>query len=258
MNIFFGTDGWRAHIDTEINEETVSIAAQAFADFIHRDYKEKSPCVALAYDTRKNSQLFATTFAEVLSGNRIQVLLSDRIAPTPVLSYATLHLNCCAGVMITASHNPPSYNGIKFKSRLGGPFCSDDTRKVEQYLYASPVVRSTTHIHKMNFIPAYVEHIEKRIDFEIIRKAALNILIDSMGGAGLTLIQEILHSHNCLARSICSEASETFHGRLAEPIEKNLLPLKEALKEGNFALGVATDGDFGLRAAIQPHRRISL
>ena len=243
MNIFFGTDGWRAHIDTEINEETVSIAAQAFADFIHRDYKEKSPCVALAYDTRKNSQLFATTFAEVLSGNRIQVLLSDRIAPTPVLSYATLHLNCCAGVMITASHNPPSYNGIKFKSRLGGPFCSDDTRKVEQYLYASPVVRSTTHIHKMNFIPAYVEHIEKRIDFEIIRKAALNILIDSMGGAGLTLIQEILHSHNCLARSICSEASETFHGRLAEPIEKNLLPLKEALKEGNFALGVATDGD---------------
>ena len=64
-----------------------------------------------------------------------------------------------------------------------------------------------------------------------------------MGGAGLTLIQEILHSHNCLARSICSEASETFHGRLAEPIEKNLLPLKEALKEGNFALGVATDGD---------------
>ena len=83
MNIFFGTDGWRAHIDTEINEETVSIAAQAFADFIHRDYKEKSPCVALAYDTRKNSQLFATTFAEVLSGNQIQVLLSDRIAPTP-------------------------------------------------------------------------------------------------------------------------------------------------------------------------------
>lgn len=218
-------------------KETVSIAAQAFADFIHRDYKEKSPCVALAYDTRKNSQLFATTFAEVLSGNRIQVLLSDRIAPTPVLSYATLHLNCCAGVMITASHNPPSYNGIKFKSRLGGPFCSDDTRKVEQYLYASPVVRSTTHIHKMNFIPAYVEHIEKRIDFEIIRKAALNILIDSMGGAGLTLIQEILHSHNCLARSICSEASETFHGRLAEPIEKNLLPLKEALKEGNFSFG---------------------
>ena len=114
MNIFFGTDGWRAHIDTEINEETVSVVAQAFADFIHQDYKEKSPCVALAYDTRKNSQLFATTFAEVLSGNRIQVLLSDRIAPTPVLSYATLHLNCCAGVMITASHNPPSYNGIKF------------------------------------------------------------------------------------------------------------------------------------------------
>lgn len=79
----------------------------------------------------------------------------------------------------------------------------------------------------MNFIPAYVEHIEKRIDFEIIRKAALNILIDSMGGAGLTLIQEILHSHNCLAQSIYSEASETFHGRLAEPIEKNLSPLKK-------------------------------
>ncbi|WP_455586074.1 phosphoglucomutase [Bacteroides sp.] len=243
MNIFFGTDGWRAHIDTEINEETVSVVAQAFADFIHRNYKEESPRVALAYDTRKNSQLFATTFAEVLSGNRIQALLADRITPTPVLSYATLHLDCCAGVMITASHNPPSYNGIKFKSRLGGPFNSDDTRKVESYLYTSPVVRSTDHVHKINLIPSYIEHIENRIDFETIRKAGLNLLVDSMGGAGLTLIQEILHAHNCPAQTIYSEASDTFHGRLAEPIEKNLSPLKEALKEGHFALGVATDGD---------------
>ena len=161
MNIFFGTDGWRAHIDTEINQETVSVVAQAFADFIHNNYKEEFPRVALAYDTRKNSQLFATIFAEVLSGNHIEALLSDRITPTPVLSYATLHTGCCAGVMITASHNPPSYNGIKFKSRLGGPFNSDDTRKVESYLYASPIKRSASNIHPMNFIPAYTEHIEK-------------------------------------------------------------------------------------------------
>lgn len=243
MNIFFGTDGWRAHIDTEINQETVSVVAQAFADFIHNNYKEEFPRVALAYDTRKNSQLFATIFAEVLSGNHIEALLSDRITPTPVLSYATLHTGCCAGVMITASHNPPSYNGIKFKSRLGGPFNSDDTRKVESYLYASPIKRSASNIHPMNFIPAYTEHIEKLIDFERIKKAGLHLLADSMGGAGLTLIQEILNNHNCPADTIYSEASETFHGRLAEPIEKNLLPLKKALKEGDFAFGVATDGD---------------
>lgn len=78
MNIFFGTDGWRAHIDTEINQETVSVVAQAFADFIHNNYKEEFPRVALAYDTRKNSQLFARIFAEVLSGNHIEALLSDR------------------------------------------------------------------------------------------------------------------------------------------------------------------------------------
>ena len=126
MNIFFGTDGWRAYLDSQINEETVSVVAQAFADFTNN--QQANEPIAIAYDTRRNSRLFATIFAEVLSGNNIRVLLSDRIVPTPVLSYTTKLKDCFAGVMITASHNPPAYNGIKFKSSKGGPFSSEETK----------------------------------------------------------------------------------------------------------------------------------
>lgn len=243
MSIFFGTDGWRALLDSQINAESVGIVAQAFADFINHSHAESTPRVAIAYDTRRNSQLFASIFAEVLSGNSIEALLSDRVTPTPVLSFAAKNRNCCAGVMITASHNPPSYNGIKFKSSLGGPFSLEETRQVEGYLHASAVVRSRDKIVETNLLPDYITHIERLIDFDAIRKAGLSVLIDSMGGAGLSLTQELLHKHGCLAETIFAEPSETFHGRLAEPIEKNLHPLMEALRTGDYALGVATDGD---------------
>lgn len=241
MNIFFGTDGWRAYLDSQINEESVAEVAQAFACFL----KDSSNTlkVAVAYDTRRQSDRFAQIVAEVLSGNGITVLLSDRIAPTPILSFITLHYECSAGVMITASHNPPEYNGIKFKSCQGGPFSSEDTKKVESFLYTSPVVRSSGLISTINMLPEYMAHIEQLIDFKLISQANLPLLVDSMGGAGMLIIEQLLRSKNCPVHTICSEPSETFHGRLAEPIEKNLEPLMEVLKNRNYALGVATDGD---------------
>lgn len=241
MNIFFGTDGWRAYLDSHINDATVAVVAQAFADQINQ--KGNNQKVAVAFDTRRCSQRFARIFSEVLSGNGIYVLLSYKVVPTPVLSFTTRNMGCAAGVMITASHNPPVYNGIKFKSDLGGPFSSEETKAVEQLLYKSEIRQSETNISIINMLPDYIEHIESMIDFEAIREAQIPLLIDSMGGAGQTVLEELLQKHGCAATTIFGDASETFHGRLAEPIEQNLAPLMYELGRGNFAFGVATDGD---------------
>ncbi|MDO9633595.1 MAG: phosphoglucomutase [Paludibacter sp.] len=241
MNIFFGTDGWRTYLDSHINEESVAVVAQAFSDYVNLQGANQQ--IAVAYDTRRNSTLFASIFSEVLSGNGIKVLLSDKLLPTPVLSFTTKFKNCLAGVMITASHNPPAYNGIKFKSSLGGPFSSEETRKIENLLYKSTIRKSNEHVVVIDMMPDYISHIESLIDFNAIRQARIPLLIDSMGGSGTDVLQDILQKHDCSATTIFGEPSESFYGRLAEPIEQNLAPLMAELSRRDFAFGVATDGD---------------
>ena len=240
MEIFFGTDGWRALLESEMNFESVAKVAQAFADYMNSEGGTK---VAVSYDTRRYSPEFAELFAEVLSGNGIEVLLSDKVTPTPVLSFTTLEQGCDAGVMVTASHNPPQYNGIKFKCSKGGPFSLEQTRKVEAFLGANPIRKSAGHITVIDMLPAYIARIEQLIDFKAIRSSGISVLVDSMGGAGMRLTESLLKKHGCKVDTIFGESSNDFCGRLAEPIEKNLGPLMEALKQGDWSLGVATDGD---------------
>ncbi len=241
MNIFFGTDGWRGLLDKEVNEKTIEIVAQAFADYLNEPNKENS--VAVGFDGRKNSKLFAKIFAQVLSGNKIKVSLSDRIVPTPVLSFTVKNKSLSAGVMITASHNPPEYNGVKFKAGYGGPFLTEETAKVEKLLYKNSIRKNDDLITQENFLIDYFNHIEKLVDFELIRRARLTVLIDSMAGAGADYLERILLAHNIPAKTIYQLPDEKFFGRLAEPIEKNLQPLSDELKQGNYSLGLATDGD---------------
>jgi len=240
--IFFGTDGWRALTGADINAETVATVAQAFSEFILESGPE-NPSVAVSYDTRRCSAEFASVFAEVLSGNGITALLSDRITPTPVLTYAAKETGAAAGVMITASHNPPVYNGIKFKTSLGGPFSLEMTRKVEERLYDAPVVRSRERVVRTDFMTPYIAHVESIIDFEAIRESGISVLTDSMGGAGMSVTRDLLRKHGCRADAIWSEPLEDFGGRLPEPVEQNLGPLLEALKGSDYAFGAATDGD---------------
>lgn len=241
MNIFFGTDGWRGLLDKEVNEKTIEIVAQAFADYLNEPNKENS--VAVGFDGRKNSKLFAKIFAQVLSGNNIKVLISDRVIPTPVLSFTVKNKSLSAGVMITASHNPPEYNGVKFKAGYGGPFLTEETAKVEKLLYKNSIRKNDDLITQENFLIDYFNHIEKLVDFELIRRARLTVLIDSMAGAGADYLERILLAHNIPAKTIYQLPDEKFFGRLAEPIEKNLQPLSDELKQGNYSLGLATDGD---------------
>lgn len=241
MNIFFGTDGWRGILDKEINDKTISLVAQAFADYVNSNTSNK--LVAVGFDGRRNSELFAEIFSEVLSGNGINVFLSDRIIPTPVLSFTVKDKNCFAGVMITASHNPAEYNGVKFKAEYGGPFLTEETKKVEKLINSNPVKKSHSNISKENFLLGYSEHLNNLVDFDLIRRSRLSICIDSMGGAGSDFLERILISHHIPAKSIYSFPDEKFYGRAAEPSEKNLLPLKEELLSRSYSIGLATDGD---------------
>ncbi len=241
MKIIFGTDGWRGLIDKEINPTAIQLAAQAFADFLKIENKSSA---AVGYDGRMYSRVFAQLFSEVLSGNGIKVWLSNKIIPTPVLSFTVKNLNLDAGVMITASHNPANYNGVKFKADYGGPFLTEETLKVEKLISKNPIKKSSVNIEVVDFMPVYFAQLKNKIDTDSIRSANLKILIDSMGGAGSEYLQTFLSSFGISSTTVYGEPSDDFYGRNAEPIEKNLVPLKDKLNDdGYWSLGIATDGD---------------
>jgi phosphomannomutase len=243
--IIFGTDGWRGLIGPELNDENILLAAQAFAQYVHNNtIVTETPGVAVGYDGRTNSKHFAALFAEVLSGNGITAYLSDSIIPTPTLSYYVKYAKLNAGVMITASHNPPAYNGVKFKAAYGGPFVTEETVKVEQLIGTSKILRSNVLVKLIDMMPPYFQQLEKYIDFAAIKKADIKIAIDSMGGAGQSVLQTLLEKHGCSASTIFEKTDEHFFGRAPEPIEQNLKPLHEFLSNHTeFSFGAATDGD---------------
>jgi phosphomannomutase len=241
-NIHFGTDGWRGHLDSQVNLQTVGAVAQAFAIYLINRYQKDRIKVAIGFDGRLHSKKFATLFARVLSGNSIIVLLSDKIGPTPILSYYVKQQQLDAGVMITASHNPWEYNGIKFKDNYGGPFLPEETSKIEQLLGLELVQVNDDLIHQVDFRNQYVEHIEKFIDFDSIKRSGIKVLIDSMSGAGQQIIENILYKHDIRSKTIYMIA-ENESDRYAEPTEPNLVPLKEELSKNQYSVGIATDGD---------------
>lgn len=242
--IQFGTDGWRGKIESEVNNQTIGTAAQAFAEYLWHSSTSLNIQVAIGFDGRKSSQKFARTFARVLSGSGIRVFLSDKITPTPVVSFYVYKHKLNAGVMITASHNPPNYNGVKFKAQYGGPFFTEQTKQIEEFIGNSLVQANDDNIAQVDFLNDYLQQIESIIDFNAIKNAKLNILIDSMSGAGQQIIENFLSKYNILSKTIFKIAEKDFSGRLAEPIEKNLTPLRdELLKENKYSLGIATDGD---------------
>jgi phosphomannomutase len=241
QKIVFGTDGWRGLLDTELNLENIRRVAQAFSVYIRR--KAEKGKVALGFDGRRNSGLFALEFGRLLMANGIETFISQGVVPTPVLSFFTRENACTAGVMITASHNPPEYNGLKFKSANGAPFSTEETAIIESLIDKEPPAVTDQNPAQTDFLPSYIKHLEQTIDLKVIRNAGLSVLIDSMGGAGMNLMADICFWNQVYCDSIFSSPETDFAGRTPEPIEKNLAPLSEALKFGQYSIGFATDGD---------------
>ncbi|MBT2556157.1 hypothetical protein J7E24_00010 [Hymenobacter sp. ISL-91] len=242
--IIFGTDGWRGLLDTEMTAANVARVAAALAEYLHQ--QPGPPTAAVGYDGRRQSAEFGRLLAEILAGRGVAVQLADGIVTTPALAYAVRSRGLRVGVMVTASHNPAEYNGLKFKASYGGPFLTEETHRVEQLLDgpAAPAPRAE-HVPETDLAAPYLAQLASLVDMDAIRRAQLPVLIDSMHGAGQRLLQQLLRAHGCPADTLAGDARPDFGGRAAEPIEKNLMPLRDALaaQPGRYALGLATDGD---------------
>ncbi|RJP29025.1 MAG: phosphoglucomutase/phosphomannomutase family protein [Candidatus Omnitrophota bacterium] len=248
--IKFGTDGWRGVIADNYTFENLKIVSQAVSDYLSGPKK-----VAVGFDTRFMSDKFAKIVSKVLSNNKHSVLLSDRAIPTPTLSFAVKNKKLDLGIMITASHNPPEYNGFKIKNSAGGAAGPEVTAEVEGLLGKNPVVKDSTdsvQIKEYNMVNDYISFIRNYIDFKRIKSKKFKVLVDSMHGSGDSYISQVLKGTNIKIEFIRNDVNPAFGGRGPEPIEDNLAELKRRVKDGKFDLGIALDGDADRIAAVAP------
>jgi alpha-D-glucose phosphate-specific phosphoglucomutase len=253
INIKFGTDGWRAVIAEEFTFNNVRICTQAVVDYLKADGLAHKGIV-IGYDTRFASADFARASAGVLAGNGIKVYLSDSAVPTPVVSYAVAYLKAGGGIVITASHNPAQWNGFKYKSPDGASAPGDVVAEIEkriasvepdniETLKLDDAIKSGLVI-PTDFKPAYRQQIDRLIDLSIIRRAGLNIAVDSMHGAGGGYFKLLLGEGTTRITEVKAEPNPAFPGmRQPEPIGANLAALAETIRGRKTAVGLATDGD---------------
>jgi phosphomannomutase len=286
MTIHFGTDGWRAVISDTFTFSNLREVTQAIADAVasetwhngtklHQTPDDKK--MVVGFDTRFLSDRYAQDVARVLAANGFTVYLRTSDAPTPAISFAVRDMNAIAGVMITASHNAPRYNGLKLKSAYGGSALPEQCRRVEVYLNDNEsqargpnlmdfeLARSKNLIQRFNPILTYNEHLRKLIDFDIIANNPPRFVVDSMYGSGRGVIRGILQGCGCEVREIRGEMNPGFGGVHPEPIGRYLGALAGAISTGMGNFGLATDGDADRIGAmdergnfVDPHKIMAL
>ena len=248
--IEFGTDGWRAVIGGDYTFENLKIVSQAVADYLGSGKK-----LAVGYDTRFMSERFAEVVSGVFRNNGIEVILSDRAIPTPALSFAVKNRHLGLGIMITASHNPPEYNGFKIKISSGGAAPPEVTGDIERRLGKTPIKETggiSGRIKKEDLTRDYIKFIRAYLDLKKAAKKRFKILVDVMYGSGDSFMLEILKGTNIKLEFIHQTINPSFGGIGPEPIEKNLQELKLRVKKEKFDLGIALDGDADRIAAVAP------
>jgi alpha-D-glucose phosphate-specific phosphoglucomutase len=268
MTIKFGTDGWRAVISDDFTFANVRNVAQAIAEVIRENVGQTgTPLVVVGFDTRFLSDRYAIAVSEVLAANGLRVALTRADAPTPIVSYAIPDLAAVGGVMITASHNPPRYNGIKLKAAFGGGASNAETRRVEARIaanmaahreplrmeYADALAQGL--IERFDPFPAYREHVWGLVDQDVIRRSRLRVVVDAMYGSGRGYLRDLLTEAGAEAVEIRGEMNPGFNGIHPEPIARHLKPLMDRVPEGRFDLGLAMDGDADRTGAVGPTGR---
>lgn len=267
MTIQFGTDGWRAVISDTFTFANVRLVAQAIADFVREETTAETPEVVVGFDTRFLSDRYAAEVARVMAGNGITAHLTRADAPTPAVSYAVVHKEAIAGVMITASHNPPRYNGVKLKASFGGSALPEQARRVEMHLTRNQEMarepRMMDYEHALEaglirrFDPAwpYYEHLTHLVDLDVISGGELRVITDAMYGSARKCIADMLARTRCRVREIRGEMNPGFGGIHPEPIARYLSALSAAIRADQANLGLATDGDGDRIGAMDAHGR---
>jgi phosphomannomutase len=279
MNLKFGTDGWRAVIAEDFTFANVARVAQAAADYWK--YESQNPKSAVAgrelkvivgFDRRFFSDRFARTTAEILAGNGFRVVFTPVPSPTPSVSFAVKALSAIGGVMITASHNPPIFNGFKLKSYYGGSSDPETCRAVEGFVDRHPVQAmkfneavSAGRISLEDVRPAHFAALKKLVDFKLIAKSKLRFAHDALFGVGAGCFEELLARTTCKVTTLNGEHDVLFGGINPEPIDKNYTRSRNFLRRHPHDICLVTDGDAdrvggmnGRGDAISTHQIICL
>lgn len=269
--IKFGTDGWRGIISEDYTFNNVRLVAEGIANYVN-GRKEAGKGIVVGYDARFLSAEYAADCAAVLASHGVKVWLADSILPTPALSWQVKDYAAAGGVMITASHNPGEYNGLKFKASYGGSASPEIIAEIEKcirLLEASgrtfPKVDMSSAVEYFAPQASYLEHVKAMLNKKTIAGFKEKIVFDVMHGAAMGYPSELAKSYGLDMIELHSEFNPSFGGINPEPIEKNLAALKQAMKEHKACIGLATDGDgdrIGAMEAdgrfINPHQIMAL
>lgn len=286
MPINFGTDGWRAVISDTFTFYNLRLVTQAIADAVMspnwnnggaKDAVIDERKMIVGFDTRFLSDRYAREVARVLAANGFSVMLSQADAPTPAISYSVHNMGAKAGVMLTASHNAPRYNGVKLKSTCGNSASPAQCNQVEVYLNDNElqgrgpnlmdfqIAKDQGLITSFNPIPAYHDHLRNLIDMDVIADAKPRIVVDSMYGSGRGVIRGILQGTGCEIEEIRGDLNPGFGGIHPEPIGHYLDALASTISMGKGDFGLATDGDADRIGAmdsrgnfVDPHKIMAL
>ena len=250
--IRFGTDGWRSRVDADFSADNVRRVAKAITKYL---ISSKSPGkgVFIGYDGRSGSRSFAEACAEVLATNGIAPLIPPRPVPTPIAAFTAVNLSLQGSIMITASHNPPTYNGIKFIPHYGGPATTEITESIERMIPADvpryerygKLERKGT-ISVLDPIEDYLSHIQRLLSVDALK---IKVTVDPMHGASSGIIDKVLRHLRAEVRVVRGNIDPLFGGSIPDPVPSNLTMLRSEVLKGGSTLGLALDGD-GDRLAV--------
>lgn len=251
LKIKFGTSGWRGIISDDFTFDNVRIVAQAIANYIKSDKKQKGKPIIIGGDARFLSDKFAEAAAEVMAGNGISVFLCNRDTPTPVISFEIIRRKAAGGINFTASHNPPEYNGLKFSPSWGGPATPAETDIIEKNIGEVKKIKRMDYNEARQkeiikvFEPSiyYLERIKELVDFSLIRKSGLKVVADPLFSTGRGYLDKLLYDAAARVIVINNRKDVLFGGYPPEPAEKNIYDLIQTVKREKAMIGVATDGD---------------
>jgi phosphomannomutase len=242
--IKFGTDGWRAIIAEEYTVENVARVSLATAKWVKQNFE--NPSIVIGHDCRFAGDLFMRTAAKIFVNEGVKVKMAEGFVSTPMVSLATVKLNCSIGVVITASHNPPSYNGFKLKSHHGGPLSPGLVQEIEDIIQDANTIDleaislDSNLVEWIDLETMYVDHAKANFDLKAIEESGLILAYDAMYGAGQNALKRLLPN----TKFLHCEHNPSFYGQAPEPIAKNLQELEAFIKEnGNIDCALATDGD---------------
>jgi alpha-D-glucose phosphate-specific phosphoglucomutase len=246
--IKFGTDGWRGVIADDFTFANVRKVACAITRYVVRAEKPNAGML-VGYDTRYGSERFARAAAEVVSMAGMPVWIAEKACPSPALSLLVRQRGAAGGIMITASHNPYKWNGIKFKASYGSSALPSIVAQMEKELATvlangvPPLPPQPNHIQSLDILSPYLETIEKIVNWERIRAAKFRFVVDPMHGAARGLLRELMTRHSIACDEIRGTRDPLFGGVNPEPIEPHVEALRRAVLRGKYDAGLCADGD---------------